>query len=221
MGDGAEISAATEAAFRFVDCAAAAARQKIGVYVPFADPHRPAPDADVFWSPDAVALALRGTAFRRPMGEVDLVNLPAVHQLLVSAKGSQHLEFLSEQTSLLAILDGTALAIAPVRVTLHVEGFERLDLARQTFAMLNDFVHDKPHRAPHDWTTTSLTVRDALIALDGHQWGASYRDIATVIFGTKRVREAWRSESNALKDRMRRVLKRGLALSAGAYRKFL
>ncbi|MBS0251282.1 MAG: DUF2285 domain-containing protein [Proteobacteria bacterium] len=152
---------------------------------------------------------------------VDLVRLPAVHQLLIGAKGSQHIEFQSEQTSLMAVLDGMPVAIAPVRVTLHVEGFERLDRAQHTFAMLNDLLNDKTHPVPHAWTTTSLTVRDALIALDGHHAGASYRDIATVIFGAKRVSEAWRSESGALKDRIRRVLKRGLVLSAGAYREFL
>ncbi len=221
MDGDAEIRVATEVGFRSADCAVAAVRQKIGASAPFADPHTPSPDADVFWSPDAVTFALQGTAFRRPMGDVDLVRLPAVRQLLVSAKGAQHLAFISEEKSLSVVLEGTPIAVAPVRVMFHVDGFEHLHLARHGLAALSDFLHDKTHRENHHWTTTSLTVRDALVALDGHQVGASYRDIATVIFGSRRTNEAWQSENNALKDRVRRVLKRGLILSQGAYREFL
>jgi hypothetical protein len=71
------------------------------------------------------------------------------------------------------------------------------------------------------WTATSLQMRDALIALDGHCVGATYRDISGVIFGSKRTQEAWRSSSTALKDRIRRALKRGLWLSGGGYRQLL
>ncbi|HML29825.1 MAG TPA: DUF2285 domain-containing protein [Hyphomicrobium sp.] len=155
------------------------------------------------------------------MAEVDLVSLPALKQLLIGAKGSQHLAFVSEQKSLSVILDGTPVAIAPARVIFHVEGFEHLPLALHSFATLSDFLDDKSHRVNPHWTTTSLTIRDALVALDGHHIGASYRDIATVIFGAERTNEAWRSENNAVKDRIRRVLKRGLVLSQGAYREFL
>jgi hypothetical protein len=221
MAGGAELSIATGVEFPSADRAAAASKRNIGAFAPFADPLEASPHADVFWSPDAVTLALRGTAFRQTMSEVDLVSIPAVKRLFIAAKGSQHLEFISEQRSLAVILDGTPVAVAPARVVFHVEGFERLEPARHGFALLNDFLRERRHRLSQNWTTTSLTVRDALVALDGHRVGASYRDIASVIFGAARVKEAWRSEGNELKDRIRRVLKRGLALSAGAYREFL
>ena len=57
---------------------------------------------------------------------------------------------------------------------------------------------------------------DAVIALDGHAAGASYREIAAVIFGRDRVARDWPDPS--LKDPVRHSLSRGQAYANGGYR---
>ena len=66
-----------------------------------------------------------------------------------------------------------------------------------------------------------LFLRDALVALDGHHVGATYRDTAAVIYGPDRANAAWASASTAMKERMRRALARGEEYRDGAYKEFL
>jgi hypothetical protein len=66
--------------------------------------------------------------------------------------------------------------------------------------------------------------RDRLVfmlrALDGHLAEASYREIAEVLFGARRLeREAWKTSS--LRDRTIRLVKGGLGLMRTGYRKLL
>ena len=66
--------------------------------------------------------------------------------------------------------------------------------------------------------------RDRLVfmvrALDGHLAEASYRQIAEVLFGARRLeREVWKTSS--LRDRTIRLVKGGLALMRAGYRKLL
>lgn len=59
-----------------------------------------------------------------------------------------------------------------------------------------------------------------LQAVDGHKHGASYREIAEVIYGTNRIRdEHWKT--SALRDSVIGLVKGGLAMVAGGYRRLL
>ena len=59
-----------------------------------------------------------------------------------------------------------------------------------------------------------------LRAIDGRRAGGSYRDIATVLFGAKRVREDWK-DGEHLKNHVRRLVHRGEMFVDGGYRRFL
>lgn len=60
----------------------------------------------------------------------------------------------------------------------------------------------------------------ALRALDGHLEGASYRTIAEVLFGKKRIAEhGWKTHD--LRSRTIRLVQAGLALMRGGYRALL
>ncbi|WP_225767673.1 DUF2285 domain-containing protein [Inquilinus sp. Marseille-Q2685] len=66
--------------------------------------------------------------------------------------------------------------------------------------------------------------RDRLVAslraLDGRSEGASYREIAEVLFGADRIREeSWKTSS--IRDRTIRLVRSGLALMRGGYRRLL
>lgn len=222
MLDGAATCANIGLELRCVDYAAAAAEPKPGVFAPFADPYEPAPAANVFWSPDALPLTLAGTAARASDSDLCLARLSGVRQLMIDAKGTQHLKLRSDRRTLSIILDGAAVAVAPARVVFHIEGLQNLERGRDGLATLCEMLRQNVERSEDErWTASTLALRDALIALDGHRVHATYRDIATVIFGAEQAGEAWRSASTALKDRIRRALKRGLELVAGGYRDLL
>lgn len=64
--------------------------------------------------------------------------------------------------------------------------------------------------------------RDGLAALDGKCLGASYRDVATVLYGPDATRKGtWRSAHNPMKEHMRRALTMGRYLRDGGYRHLL
>jgi hypothetical protein len=79
----------------------------------------------------------------------------------------------------------------------------------------------QPDRPLHAWTAQRLSLRDALIAFDASAAGLHYREIAALIVGSERVREEWRRDATALKDRVRRAVKRGCRLVEGGYRDLL
>ncbi len=59
-----------------------------------------------------------------------------------------------------------------------------------------------------------------LRALDGHLAEASYREIARVLFGVRRLeRESWKTSS--LRDQTIRLVKGGVALMRAGYRRLL
>jgi hypothetical protein len=72
-----------------------------------------------------------------------------------------------------------------------------------------------------DWSQANMHLRDYLIALDGLLNGASYRQIAQVIYGPERVKDVWTGESRYLKDRVRRAVDRGHELMNGGFLKLL
>jgi hypothetical protein len=62
--------------------------------------------------------------------------------------------------------------------------------------------------------------RFMLQATDGHMNGASYRQIAYVIYGVERIRgEHWKT--SALRDSVIGLIEGGLAMIAGGYRQLL
>lgn len=60
-----------------------------------------------------------------------------------------------------------------------------------------------------------------LRALDGHLAGASHRQIATALWGERRVAEEWSDPRRNLRDQIRRAVHRGCRLMTGGYRRFL
>jgi hypothetical protein len=65
-----------------------------------------------------------------------------------------------------------------------------------------------------------VRLLDALRALDGRQKGASYRELADVLFGRKSITSSsWKTHS--LRDRIIRTVRLGEALMRGDYRRLL
>jgi hypothetical protein len=91
----------------------------------------------------------------------------------------------------------------------------RAEAALRFWRLLRD---KPPRRAEHP--PDLRRVLSLLRALDGHLGGASYRKIAERLFGTARVTaNPWKTSS--LRDATIRLVRGGVALMRGGYRKFL
>ncbi|MER9675003.1 DUF2285 domain-containing protein [Mesorhizobium sp. M0208] len=102
-------------------------------------------------------------------------------------------------------------------VPLDADGLDRIDAITRLWRAL----HNR-----HVFPDTRLTaqqrrrLRHMLQAVDGSMNGASYREIANVIYGAPRVAaESWKT--SALRDSTIDLVKDGHAMIAGGYRKLL
>ncbi len=102
-------------------------------------------------------------------------------------------------------------------VPLDKDGFDRTEaIDRLLRALLGRAVPDDRRLTPQQ----KRRHRFMLQATDGRMSGATYRDIAGVIFGVDRVAdEPWKT--SALRDATTAMVKDGLAMIAGGYRTLL
>ena len=102
-------------------------------------------------------------------------------------------------------------------VPLGADGLDRIDAATRLWRALQN------RRVLTDTRLTAQQrrrLRHMLQAVDGSTNGASYREIANVIFGTSRVAaDHWKT--SALRDSTIDLVKDGISMIAGGYRKLL
>jgi hypothetical protein len=102
-------------------------------------------------------------------------------------------------------------------VPLDADGLDRIDALNRLWRVL----HDRPS-LPDTRLTAQRRRRlgHMLQAVDGSMDGASYREIANVIYGAPRVAaDSWKT--SALRDSTIDLVKDGRAMIAGGYRKLL
>jgi hypothetical protein len=197
---------------------------KRGRSAAFADPALSALQARHVWLPKVGTPTFGATAVPAVSGAPGEVGvyvpaLPGLEHILVDARGRQHVVLRAQGASLQFVVDGADVTAGPVRLSLVMRGLTATQEACGHLSALRRILSRARAGGPRDWTAPALRLRNALVALDGHAAGASYREIAVVLYGSDYVAsEDWRL---ARKERMRRHLRRGLALSAGAYRNFL
>jgi len=203
-------------------CQQISTKRKLGAFVPFADSAQIPSEACPIWSAEAGAAALRAKArpilpTTSPADIVCVLDLPAAVHLLIDHRNCGHLLLARGNLALQLLVEGADLLSGPVCLNFVIPGTARINSAIEKLATLRQILmrsSDLPHTLI-EWSAYSLSLRNALIALDGHAAGASYRDVAAVIFGKTRVARDW---PDPLKDRIRRSLRRGQALTNGGYR---
>ena len=144
--------------------------------------------------------------------------MPGAVHLLIDDRKRNHLVLVCGNLALQLLIEGADLLSGPVYLNFIIPGLtgigsaiEKLVVLRQILARPSELLY-----TPRAWSARTLRLRNALIALDGHAAGASYRDVAAVIFGKDRVARDWPDPS--LKDHVRRSLRRGQAYASGRYR---
>ena len=194
-----------------------------GRFAPFADPRQLSHEALPIWSEDVGAPVLSAradpiTAAAASENAIFVPDLPGAAHLLIDDRKRSHLLLTCAPLALQLLIEGADLLGGPVSLTFITRGIAELGPAIDKLSALRRILtgSSQIRHPPRRWSTQSLRLRDALIALDGHAAGASYREIATVIFGKHRVANDW--PDPALKDRVRRSLRRGQAYTNGGYR---
>ncbi len=189
----------------------------------FADPAILAPCPELFWHHETGAPSLACIASESVDVVVTLKSLAergvALSLLMIGDK--QYLRASRGEATLTLTITGASI-LSNVRLSFQVQGCAQIGPGIEALRLFQKFLIEAPGEIANKrpWTTRWLGLRDALIALDGAQAGASYRDMAVVHFGGQRVANEWRTNS-ALKDKVRRALARGKAMRNGGYRALL
>jgi hypothetical protein len=199
--------------------------EKWGLFA-FADPSRPAYQSFVLWLPTASRRMVRArcTMVRSDAAAnvMMLATFRAKRFATIGVDGVSVVTLKGDGSCVSLIACGWQALTRPVVVTFELDGFDELGVrieCLRTLQRLADPGSSTP-AAPAP-TAANERLRQALLALDASLSGASYRQIATTIFGEERVSEDWNAASRFLKDRIRRLVAKGHALMDGGYRDLL
>ena len=192
----------------------------------FADPLRPACKTSVFWLPHMSRRTIRARCnLNISNHSADVIRLASFRTKRVAVAGVDGVSVVTmksgdSRTSLVA--HGWPVLTRPARVTFELDGFDELTARIDCLRMLQKLA-DPASTIPDAPLPSAVDnrLRQALLALDGSLAGASYRQIATTIFGDERVRRDWDAASRFLKERTRRLVAKGRALMNGGYRDLL
>jgi hypothetical protein len=174
----------------------------------------------VFWQASVDPGVLPVSAHRRAINgigasdAIDFSRLDAEVTVLKLDTGLQHVSITHGSYAIqLEVLEGSVLD-GPVFLTYHIDGFRTLKPKFLTLQRL--FAFQTFGRFPVSLFSPDARARRlflALRALDMAQAGLSHREIAEKLFGE----ELWRSQSDWLRSRVRRVLATARQLSQGGY----
>lgn len=182
------------------------------------DPQLTAAQTTVFWRPDAlptvIPLIPTSIGGARPLAIDQLGGAIVEH---VAADG-RHVIVRSDGGDLRLLISGPT--DQPLAAVLPLDD----DLPIRANAALRLWARMAEQNLQDDLLVLTRQRRDRLLlmvrALDGHLAEASYREIAEVLFGPRRIeRQTWKTSS--LRDRTIRLVRGGIDLMRAGYRKLL
>jgi hypothetical protein len=196
----------------------------------YVDPAIAAGEAFVFWTQDAEHAQLRGRAVTntadwdgrpaaalRSRALIDLDGFRVPTAMLVEHTGETHLLVLAPPGAVQIAIGNLEPGVQSVYLDLERPLFDhfmkRVELAR---VLYRAYV-SKGIFPAHQESQKMHRFRKTLLAIDGHQAGASVRDIAKALVGARRTDAAWRSSNRSLKDQVRRLIAKGCYLRDGGY----
>lgn len=146
--------------------------------------------------------------------------IPSVEHILIDAAGRQHVVLRGNWAAIQLTIMGADITVHSIALTILVPGIAAIGRACDQLDTLRRILSPAQSRSPPvpAWTTRTENLRNALITFDGRRAGASHREIATFIYGARKVAEDW---DTGLRERMQRHYNRGAQLIAGGYRDFL
>jgi hypothetical protein len=197
----------------------------------FADPEKPALNADVFWSPELLAGTLpvrlypikdENSAANNQHDEIVLSTIPTRRVLLETADGARHMLMSGQRFWVQLFCENPASLGDSGCVGLKIDGTKyykrRLDTADQLLSLYQS-TGGKLSLIGRRKDTTRLT--HGLIANDIMRSGGSHRDVATAIYGAKLIGKEWGSPGRYYEDWTRRLVNRVHNLVDEGYKEFL
>jgi hypothetical protein len=188
----------------------------------FADPHKSAPDAYVFWLADQVKNSISCTLHIANDNELDALSLASFlgQRRVLVTPNDEHVVVACNQMSAHMVVRNSTFLIGESVVTFEIIGLEEPD---KTFEAIRTLRAMRSNQCAHGKFQGEYRSKyfDYLLALDGHLAGRSYRDIAEVLYGSDRIGPSWTDDSRGQKSKVRRAVERGLALMNGGYRDLL
>jgi hypothetical protein len=164
-------------------------------------------------------LARRAEVDAEQLPDVDLGRLATVRRILIDVLGTEHIVLQAGFHTITLRSQGASVIDAPVNLTFLVRGLSAVANAPRLLRLARSMLHPAQHakldaEGPAPW---HRKLRQALVALDGDQAGASLRQIAVALFGRRRADEAWRTGDTSLKQQVHRAVAKGRALSDGGH----
>ena len=151
-----------------------------------------------------------------PAHEPLICTLPCLQHIILDHDQVEHLLLRTSEDSVTIDIRGARVYRGPTTLTFQVPGFVKAEVAGRTLQKLSKII-----ASPSRWqklTRRQILLRDAAATLDGTAQGATYRDIATAIYGAQRAHAAWSGSDRSLKDKLRYARAVGEKLRAGGYR---
>jgi hypothetical protein len=189
-------------------------------------PDVPAPDARILWHADHDPEILRLSLLPAGKRDGDAIDPAAWTDFLTVGEGLGGCQPLLLSDGLrrirLDIVEGSLAMPPPLRPFFHIEG---VSSARGPLRALNRFLDFLSHRRlrPALYPVEPRMARWLLLlrVQDALREGASHREIGIVLFGADRVAIQWDGPTDALRSRVRRLVRDAQHLAGGGYRQLL
>lgn len=191
----------------------------------FPSPEVNAIAADVFWSAERYPRDVCVHVVETSPGVADEYMALALRRCqithLTGSDGREQFILRGAGCALQVRAEGLSLlSDGPHKIVLTIEGDECFD-AKVEILKRAHRVYGDPDNDPPQWTRNGRELRDALICLDAKEAGLSYWEMAEIIHGRGHVEAIRQRGSRALKDAMRRNLRRGQSLRDDGFRQLL
>lgn len=186
------------------------------------DPNRAAPDARILFeaSTDPSVLACEASAGEAT--DPDLLETGCFSTLLSGRGGGEQLLLSDGLHNLRLEIRHGSLLNGPVRLHFKFDGLAAIDSPLLTLRRL--VALQRLRRMPLQLYRPDPGARRAIVmmrAWDAHAAGASQREIAALLFGTRNAESEWRAASDYLRSRVRRLVANARGMVRGDWRALL
>jgi hypothetical protein len=182
-----------------------------------------APEAPLAWRAAGAAPVLDALTARPITGahaHLPLPEIEAARHIILGPGADEFLILRDSNRAVTLRCRGERASLGPVDIRLVLDGVPDPTVVTRSLTLFQGLL-----RRPEVTVDNSLwriLRRDGLAVLDGKSLGATYRDVATVLYGSNATRKGvWHSASNPLKEHLRRALAMGRYLRDGGYLELL
>ena len=175
------------------------------------NPELKALNTDIFWQDENLKNKLFMKASEDLEGDFDISQMKCHKTILIERK-RELIQLKHSAHNITLISQGSSVRDGRLKVSFECHGLSSVKNMATNLNFLHQVISQTSNNKTTRWTNSTQRLRDCLIALDASLNGSSYRDIASLLYGEDRTDEAWKSPSRFLKDRVRRLVKRGYEL---------